>query len=192
MIIKCPICRTPVPPELCNTDTNTDALCPGCSAPLHCTAYPALVRGHNIAHPEQVEAAGQASCFYHPAKQAVVDCSHCGRFLCALCDLDMGASHICPVCLERGKDEQNLIEQKQGYVRYDILVLALAFWPLLLIMPLTVFTAPLTLYLIVKHHKTPISITPVSRWRFPMATFLAMAQIIGIGLVAYLWFFQST
>ncbi|WP_446007892.1 hypothetical protein [Candidatus Electrothrix sp.] len=188
MIIKCPICRTPVPAE----QYNTDSLCPGCSAPLHCTAYPALLREQKVIHPEQVEAANQASCFYHPEKQAVVDCSHCGRFLCALCDLDMGASHICPVCLERGKDKQGVIEQKQGCVRYDILVLALAFWPFLLIIPLTVLTAPLTLYLIVKYHKTPISITPVSRWRFPMATLLATAQIIGIGLVVYLWPFLLT
>ena len=188
MSINCPICRTPVPAEQCNTDS----LCPGCSAPLHCTVYPALLREQEIAHAEQVEAAEQASCFYHPTKQAVIDCSHCGRFLCALCDLDLGTTHICPVCLERGKDKQSVIKQKQGCVRYDILVLALAFWPFLLIMPLTLFTAPLTLYFIFKYHKTPISITPVSRWRFFMATFLATAQLIGIGFIAYLWFFQST
>jgi hypothetical protein len=187
MRINCPICRTPLQAEQCNTYS----FCGKCSAPLHCTAYPALLKEQEVAHSKQVEGAEQASCFYHPAKQAVVDCSHCGRFLCALCDLDMGTSHICPACLERGKDEQNLIEQKQGCVRYDILVLALAFWPFLLFMPLTVFTGPLTLYLIIKYRKKPISIAPVSRWRFLMATFLVTAQLIGIGFTAYFWFFRS-
>jgi hypothetical protein len=145
-----------------------------------------------IAHSKQIEAAEQASCFYHPTKQAVIDCSHCGRFLCALCDLDLGTSHICPVCLGKGKDEHNLIEQKQGCTRYDRIVLALAFWPFLLIIPLTVFTAPLALYFIVKHRNTPISITPISRWRFLMAALLSTIQVIGIGVIAYFWFFEST
>ncbi len=188
MSINCPICRTPLPAEQCNTDS----LCTKCSAPLHCIAYPALLKEQEIAHAEEVDDKEQASCFYHPAKQAVIDCSHCGRFLCALCDLDMGTSHICPVCLERGKDQQGVIEQKQGCVRYDILVLALAFWPFLLIMPLTLFSAPLTLYLTGKYYNTPISITPVKRWRFLVAAVLAIAQLIAIGFLAYFWFFQAT
>jgi len=58
-------------------------------------------------------------------------------------------------------------------------------------MPLTLFTAPLTLYLIFKHYNTPISITSVKRWRFVVAALLAIAQLIAIGFTAYFWFFRT-
>jgi hypothetical protein len=143
-------------------------------------------------HSERINGGDQASCFYHPAKQAVVDCAHCGRFLCALCDLEVGEAHLCPACLGRGKDQQSVMQQNRGLFRYDMLALALAFWPFLLFMPSTVFTAPLALYITLKHYKTPISITPATRWRFPMAAVLAVGQLIGLGVLAYFLFFQPT
>ncbi|WPD22693.1 MAG: hypothetical protein SD837_21220 [Candidatus Electrothrix scaldis] len=181
MLITCPGCGEPLRPE----QYNNDSQCTQCSAPLLCTAYPALVRDKEIAHAEHIGDEKQASCFYHPAKQAIVDCGHCGRFLCALCDLEMGDVHICPACLSRGKDQHNVLEQKQGRVRYDMLALVLAFWPLLLFLPFAVISAPVALYLTLRHYKTPLSLTTVTRWRFPVAALLAIAQLVGIGWGTY-------
>jgi hypothetical protein len=180
MIITCPICKEPLEPE----QYNTDSLCTKCSAPLHCTAYPALIRDREIVRSERINGGDQAGCFYHPAKQAVVDCAHCGRFLCALCDLEVGEIHLCPVCLSRGKDKQGLMRQNQGRIRYDMLALKLAFWPFLF-MPVMIFTAPLALYLTFKHYRTPLSVIPVNRWRFPLTAVLAVAQLIGCGALVY-------
>jgi len=183
MTINCPICREQLQPEQYNDDSH----CRNCRARLHCTAYPALTRDSKVIRPEKISEQNQAGCFYHPAQQAVVDCAHCGRFLCALCDLEVGEKHLCPSCLGRGKDGQSLLQLNQGLVRYDILTLALSLWPLLLFMPLIVLTAPLTLYLVFKHYNKPISITPVNRWRFWVAAVSAAGQLIGLGVLAYVF-----
>ena len=36
-------------------------------------------------------------------------CDNCGRFLCSLCDVDIGAGHQCPACLESGKRKRKEI-----------------------------------------------------------------------------------
>lgn len=182
MIVKCPICAEPLRPE----QYNSDSLCTGCSAPLHSAAYPALVRDREVVHSEQLRDEDQASCFYHPEKQAVVDCGYCGRFLCALCDLEVTGHHLCPVCLSQGRDQHGVTRQNDGYIRFDMVAFALAFWPLVIFLPLAIFGAPLALYITIKYYRTPISITPVGRWRFPVAAFLAAVQLIGFGVLAYI------
>ena len=44
---------------------------------------------------ERILVEGEAACFYHAEKRATVACSACGRFLCALCDLDFSDHHFC-------------------------------------------------------------------------------------------------
>lgn len=181
MVLKCPACTEPLRME----QYNGSSICSGCSAPIQSVAFPALARVGEVVRPEQVSDEGEASCFYHPEKQAIVSCAHCGRFLCALCDLEVTRQHLCPACLSQGKDRHGVSRKNKGYLRYDMVALALAFWPLLLFAPLFVLGAPLALYVTIKYYKRPVSIVPVGRWRFWLASLLAVGQLTGGGLLAY-------
>ena len=63
--------------------------------------FPALHRRMEAApQAERVLEEGVSSCFYHEQKKAVRACDGCGRFLCALCDMDLNRQHLCPGCLQ--------------------------------------------------------------------------------------------
>ena len=71
--------------------------CPSCRAPIQADIFPAAYRPtDSVTGGDTVLPENQAGCFYHSDKKAVEVCSSCGRFICALCDIEMGGRHICP------------------------------------------------------------------------------------------------
>ncbi len=103
--------------------------CPSCGGEFIWTVFPAMEAGSargTAAEPVVVE--GQACCFYHERKKAVAACDFCGRFLCALCDLDWGGRRVCPSCLENRRESpagENLASPlTDKVVRHDSIALA--------------------------------------------------------------------
>src|SRR5215469_11439342 len=98
-LVSCTNCKAPLPEDVFNWHELT--LCPGCRSPLQVEIFPALFRASTPGRSgEAVMEATESSCFYHPAKKAVIPCEACGRFLCGLCDCEFNGSHLCPSCLE--------------------------------------------------------------------------------------------
>jgi hypothetical protein len=126
----------------------------------------------------------EASCFYHPDKQAVTTCSNCGRFLCSLCDIELNNRHMCPACLESGKKKRRIKDLENHRFRYDKLVLLLALLPILL-WPFTLITAPLTVIIAIKYWNAPSSIIKKSRFRLILALIPAGIQIVAWSFVIY-------
>lgn len=99
--------------------------------------FPAFHAGPRIGRPgEPLVDASEASCFFHAGKRAAIACESCGRFLCALCDLDVGGRHICPACLSAGRKKGSLRNYDQfrlswpGIALLMAIVLPLGFYPL--------------------------------------------------------------
>src|SRR5262245_5814330 len=154
---SCTNCQaTLLSPEFFNS--SQPSICPQCGALLQVLVFPAYfrapVRGQTA---ENLLVEGESSCFYHPQKKAVVPCSNCGRFLCALCDVELNDQHLCPVCLERGQQKRTLKNLENHRVRYASIALAMALLPVLL-WPFTLITAPAALYITVRHWNSPGSI----------------------------------
>lgn len=173
----CPACQTPLP----DTALNTGRLesCPACGTPSQVEVFPALFRAKAIGSAgELIIVPGEAGCFYHPDKKAAVPCAECGRFLCALCDLELNGRHLCPACLETGQRQGRLAELEKHRTLYDSAALTLAVLPVLF-WPVTIFTAPTVLYLVVHGWRQPGSLLRRSRWRFVVAALLALAEIGG-------------
>lgn len=122
---------------------------------------------------------GDACCYEHTSKRAASLCSNCGRFLCALCEVQLGSQTLCPDCVQGQKvtGKQNSLETFR--VKYDSIALALATWPVLLI-SLTFITAPLALGLAIYGWKRPTSIVRRNRWRIFTAAGLSALEIAGI------------
>jgi len=153
-LLTCLDCGVPLP-EPSETVTGPRQ-CPHCSAYYELATFPALFRQHGAGIPaENVMAEGESSCLYHPAKKASVVCKECGAFLCTLCDIDFEGNHICPRCLTRREYETGPGLLLPETTRYESIAFHLAVWPLFftfLCVPFVMlFTAPLVLYLVVRH-----------------------------------------
>lgn len=177
--LACPNCKHPIPTE----SYNTGALhpCPNCELPVLTELFPAAFRPADPATAaERILISDQASCFFHPQKKALVTCDGCGRFLCALCDLELDQKHFCPSCLAFGQASVERLENHR--ILYDNSALALAILPILA-WPLTLITAPATVALVIYGWKKPASVVGRTRFRSILALFLAVLQIIGWFLI---------
>ena len=175
--LQCPACRAPLPAGVLTADGW--AACPGCSTPTRVEAFPALLRAPTAGRAaEAIVLDGEASCFYHPEKKAEVPCAECGRFLCALCDVELNDRHLCPTCLEAGTRKGQLIELEQRRTRYDTVALTLTLAPILA-WPFTIATAPAAIAIAIYGARKPRSL--VSRYwqRAGVAIALATAQLGG-------------
>ena len=112
----------------------------------------------------------QATCFFHPDKAFQACCQRCGRFMCALCDLQLGAEHVCPTCFERGHADSGAEASKAEWRHRDVLYDSIAVtigWCWILLWPLIFAAIPAAIVLHVKFRKAPRSyLIPRSGWRF--------------------------
>jgi hypothetical protein len=183
--LTCTRCKaTLLGPELFNTQDPVN--CPACGVLLFLQLFPAFFREPKTSSAgEKVLIEGESTCFYHPEKKAVLPCDSCGRFLCALCELDINGRHICPGCLERGVEKGKLSELESGRTRYDQLALWMALLPLL-VWPVTILTAPAAIYFALRHWNSPTHYIHPSRVKLVLALLLAALQVAGWGLIFYM------
>jgi len=176
-LIHCPKCRAALLQHAFNRDEF--APCGSCGAPLLIEVFPALFRPVASGRAgEAILTEGEASCFYHPQKKAVLPCEACGRFLCALCDCEHQGQHLCPACLQTGREKGKIKSLENKRTRYDNMAMTLALLPLL-IFYFTIITAPLTLYLAIRYWKSPLGLTQRSRVKMLVAAGIAMLQAGG-------------
>jgi hypothetical protein len=177
--ISCPACKTAWP-----IDSNNPALalvCPGCQREAGITFFPAFAQPSVVtgAAPEKIVVEGEASCFYHADKRAVIPCGACGRFLCALCDVVVGERHLCPGCIESGRARGRFVEFETSRTLWDSAALTLAAGPLLVCFYISIITAPAAIAVALVGWKKPGSIIPRSRWRYWLAILLGVVEIAG-------------
>jgi hypothetical protein len=147
--------------------------------------FPALLK-QAIAQPsgDILLVGDDASCFFHPKKRAVTPCAICGRFLCALCDVELNGQHLCSSCIDAGKRKRQMRNLENRRTLYDTIALYLAIVPMLLFWPVFV-TAPVVVFLTIKYWKAPTSIVPRTKARFVVALALAGLEIVGCTVFIY-------
>ena len=183
-MLNCTKCNTVLP--MPGINSNSLIACGSCNSLLRVDVFPAIYRKLPEGQAaESLRMDKEARCFYHPRKKAVIPCSSCGRFVCALCDVALNDRHLCPACFEKGKSKRKIRDLENHRTCYDSIALMVAALPILFYF-ITLFTAPLAIYLTVRHWNTPTSITPRSRIRFVLAFFLA-----GFQIAAWVLFFAN-
>jgi hypothetical protein len=163
--IACPGCTNDLPAD----DAVTWQTCPYCGKRLQIRRWPIL---HQNTYSTNA-LSGQATCFFHPDKAFQACCQRCGRFVCALCDLQLGKEHVCPSCFERGHGDASPgvsgAEWRYRDVLYDSIALTVG-WAWLLFWPSIIAAIPCAIFLHVKYRKVPRTyLIPRSGWRFWMA-----------------------
>ena len=164
--VICPGCNGDVAPVESRSGWQT---CPYCEKRLQIRVWGAVRQNTNAA----AALSSQATCFFHPDKAFQACCQRCGRFVCALCDLQLGAEHVCPTCFERGRanacPEAGAAEWRQRDVLYDSIAATIG-WIWILFWPVFVAALPAAIFLHVKYRKAPRSyLIPRHGWRFWMA-----------------------
>jgi hypothetical protein len=158
--------------------------CPGCGAELEVTSFPSLRRGAAAGKiPQLVLEAGEAACFYHAEKRAAVPCDVCGRFLCALCDVELHGKHFCPACLESGREKPGTVPLERGRTRYDQIVWSLLILPLPFCMLVAPVTATGALVLSLWKWRAQLSLVANTRLRLTFAIVLAVIELAATGLL---------
>lgn len=165
-VIQCPGCTNDLPTAATQPSWQS---CPYCGKRLQIRSWPLALQNSNAA----TALSGQATCFFHPDKAFQACCQRCGRFVCALCDLQLGKEHVCPACFERGRSDASAAmgqaEWRYRDVLYDSIALTVG-WAWILFWPVIVAAIPAAIYLHVKYRKIPRSyLIPRSGWRFWMA-----------------------
>jgi hypothetical protein len=178
--IACPKCKIQLPGDLLNAGMVN---CYSCDLQFQAHVFPALFRKIEPGQAgETVLIDTDATCFYHTQKKAVVPCDGCGRFLCALCDMQLNDQHLCPRCLEGGVKRGKMKNLQNRRVMHDSIALSTAILPLI-VFYLTFITAPLALYYCIRHWNSPSSLVPRSKARFVIAVIVASLQLVGWLLV---------
>jgi len=153
---------------------------------IRADAFQALVRKQPAVQTgELLQTDDEASCFYHPKKKAKVPCAVCGRFLCALCEIELDGRSMCLACMEAGKNQRKLKSLENQRTLYDDRALSIAVVPMLFVYP-TIITAPIALFMSLWYWKKPSSIIPRTKIRFVIAIILSLAQIAG--WIFVIWF----
>lgn len=184
--LLCSSCHTPLPAALCNSGESIH--CPHCSKQLQVELFPAILRPLHEGGTVGLQITeGEASCYYHPDKQAVKVCSSCGRFICSLCEIDLVGRCLCPVCLEQGRQNEQLAELVNKRTLHDSIALNISILPLLF-WPFTLITAPIAFYLAITAWRKPSSILPRTRIRQVLALLFSALQIIGWVVLGVLLF----
>ncbi len=193
MIIACPNCGRSLPPEVINAAELR--ICPSCNSDLLVRVFPAHSQAKaTIAPAAMALAEGDASCFHHAGKRAVSSCSQCGRFLCALCEVDLSGQILCPGCLESGSAKKKIRNLENHRKLWDTTALLVGVSPFVFPFPMLYFlflTGPMTIFLSIRHWKSPSSLIPRTKWRFVVATLLGLLHIATFVLLIVGFVFAS-
>lgn len=182
-VLACTKCSTPLSSRYVNVAEPVG--CPGCQAPLRAQVFPAFFR--EIQRGSAGELAiqeGQATCFYHPQKTAHVPCDACGRFICALCDVELHGEHLCPSCVEAGRRKGKIVTLENKRTLHDSVALSLALLPWI-VWPVTIITAPAAIVYSIVMWKKPGSLAPRTKIRFVLAIVFAVLTLAGWAAVFF-------
>ena len=183
--IACPKCSQALTPEVLNTSALT--ACNACGVQLRAEVFPAIDRQRRpeIIN-EAVTTGSEAGCFYHPDKKALTHCAMCGRFLCALCDLEINDQHLCAACLAIGQKKNTIVNLENHRILYDKMALFLSMVPFTFILWFfSILTIPATVFVAIRYWKTPCSIMSGSKLRFVLALIFSGIQIVGWAAFIY-------
>jgi hypothetical protein len=184
--VSCPSCGAALPVGAANSGNLTP--CPRCGVRTLVEVYPALLA------PRETKGVGElivddkeASCFYHPGKKAEAHCSYCGRFLCALCDVDFDGKHLCSACIQAGRTKGTIEEFRATGKAHWLIALHCAVGGLLF--PILTFAlGPAAFYYAIRYRKHPGSPVGPDKGIFiltlALATLAILELVFVIGMIA--------
>jgi hypothetical protein len=183
--LTCPRCSESLPLDL--FVAGQPGRCPTCHSQVEAYIFPQFHQDPASRCEIRLAQEHEAVCYFHSRYRAKNPCDNCGRFLCEICAIQVGNRQLCPECLSQLRKQRN----ETGLVHYAALfdnvslflvtapVLTLFFWFL------TIFSAPVSLFLSFYYWPRQWNLLPRSRARFVLAILLSLLLIAFWAFVIY-------
>jgi len=174
---ECPKCHTEL--EASPEPAQLECTCPKCDSQLLAWFFSPLFRSRAVgASATSLIDQSEASCFYHPQKQAAQVCDGCGRLICSLCSVELGAEHLCPSCISAGRRKGKITSLEGSRTCYDRIAMSLAIVGILFY-AFSIVLAPIAIYVAIRHWNSPGSLLGVSKNRYVIAIIIASLELTG-------------
>lgn len=177
--LDCPICRAPVHREQISTFDQQTIPCSVCQTTLTPLILPRFF--HRI-KPELYDSSvelGEASCTFFPELQATAVCDECGAFLSNKARTYWGERELCLPCVYRLREKELDSGSVASRWFYDRIALALV----TLGAPLSLFTTPIALFLLIRYRNTQGGFAPHSRTIWWIALILSLCWVVVWGIL---------
>ena len=182
--INCPKCRNAI--TVTESGGRMEENCPVCHANHKLFVFPRLFRepADNLDSSPELSMPGDATCHFYPELKAELVCDECGCFMSKKASIDWGEKNLCMPCLHSLREQKQDLDFQATTKVYDNRALALVTW----MAPFTLFTAPLALFILIRHRKASLGFIPRSKYRWWVAMILAILWIIAwiTALVAWI------
>ncbi len=183
--LSCLKCWSLLPVDAAREATSS---CVSCGSVWSIDVFPALFAPPAQLRKAELELAeGEASCFHHATKRAVTSCSRCGRFLCALCSLELAGETWCATCLSTGATKKTVHSLETRRILWDSVALSIALFPLVTVIGIyfLIFTAPAAIFLALRYWNRPGSLLPRTKTRFVCTIGIAVLELGLWSVMAY-------
>lgn len=171
-ILQCPTCRSAL--SVNREVEEVDERCPVCRSEVSLRVFPRLYREPVDTAPSKLASDSEAKCNFYPELPAEKVCDECGCFQSGKAAVRWGNLDLCLPCLHRLREEKKSAAFVARSALHDNRALALV----TLFAPLSLFTAPVAIFLLLKNRKNPETFEPRSAVRWWLAMFLSVAWLI--------------
>jgi len=182
--IVCPKCGNRLTVEDSGGEMHQN--CHVCQAKLSFFVFPRLFRESPVEtdFSSAVSVSGDATCHFYPELKAELVCDECGCFLSKTASVNWGGRDLCMPCLHQLRENKRSLDFQAETRVYDNRALALVTW----MAPFTLFTAPLALFILIRHRKGDTGFVPRGKFRWWLAMVLSVLWIIFwmVGLVVWI------
>lgn len=183
--VACPRCYRALPDDLLRNRSQGGA-CPNCRATVLVHAYPRLWKRFDSGGDPgsgAVSEDGDAVCRFYPELKAETICEECGCLLSAQAAVNWGGRSYCLPCLHSLREEKGENEFLAKRIIYDNSALGLV----LFLAPLSLFTAPMALYYLIRYRDASRGMVPRGKFRWWAALVLSVGFSLGWLFVVVLW-----
>jgi hypothetical protein len=175
--LTCPRCGESLPLNL--FVAGQSGRCPACYSQVEAYIFPEFHKDSAVRSEIHLALEQEAVCYFHSRYRAKNPCDNCGRFLCEICAINVGSRQLCAECLSQLRRQKN----ETGLVHYSALfdnvslflvtapVITIFFWFL------TIFSAPVSLFLSFYYWPRQWNLLPRSRIRFVLAILFSLILI---------------
>jgi hypothetical protein len=175
--LTCPRCSESLPFDL--FVAGQPGQCPACHAQVDAYVFPKFHEDPADRPIIHLGEGSQAVCYFHSRYRAQHPCDHCGRFLCEICAISVGSRQLCAECLSQLKKQRSETGLVQYAALFDNVALFLVIAPVvtLFFWFLTIFSAPISLFLSFYYWSRQWNLLPRSRIRYGLAILLSLLLI---------------
>ncbi len=180
-VLQCPSCRSPL--KVGRPVSFVEERCPVCRAEVHITTFPRLYGDFVRTEEDATAAEDEAACSFFPDLRAQVVCDECGVFLSHRASIRWGDEVLCLPCLHRLREVERAPDFIARTKLHDRRALFLVTW----MAPFTLFTAPLAMFLLLRHRGKPDGFVPRGRALWWVAMTLAAAWLAAWLVLIVVW-----